>query len=265
MRLLQVLLTLMLISAIGRSQSLDEVLNNKELANEDIYPIMDLDVFTYFNLYQYDSDLKMAVFKKTPEYAEKLSELKIIKSEMLKKEFYVVLNDQFSEGEINYDIKKRGFLINLGRNSAMFGTSSRRAPKSMPLERNKERRIVKLDEESIFLKALPVKMEQMVFLGEVQKGIFNEILFIPVSEESGLEIEENGNDISIYFIFTPSGKETVSYKFYNAGDQSWYTAKDELVKSDKVKVVLANKVTNKVYYDKTFNYQAPTAKPTVKK
>jgi len=198
----------------------------------------DLDVFKYFKLYDYDTELKQAVFKKTEEYQNKLTELKSIKAEMLKTTYYVKIEDKFNDN--NYDIKRKGFDINLGSNWGM-GTMSARTPKSVG---------------GILFKALPTKQVAESTIG---KGIYSEELFLPISEEEGLEIENDKGNIDIYFLFTPTGKEKSVIKFLNS-DGYWYNINHNDIKSEKVRVVVANKSSGKIYFDKTYSYQPSASK-----
>lgn len=220
-------------------QSISDLTANSKEATDQLYAIYDLDVFSYFNLYDYDTELKQSVFKKTEEYQTKLAELKSIKAEMLKTTYFTTKDEAFSDYN-NYDIKRKGFEIDLGSNWGM-GTMSARTPKSI---------------NGFLFKGLPSKQVPEPLFGQ---GVNSEKLFLPITEEAGLEIENDKENIQIYFFFTPSGKEKTVFKFLNS-DHNWYNITHNDLKADKVRVVVANKSSGKIYFDKTYTYQPPAPK-----
>jgi len=113
-------------------KTLQENLAGVQQADNKLILIYNLDVFEYFDLggfgKEYDTDLKKQVFSKTPEYAEKLNDLRLKKTEMLTSLYYVTINKFYTE---EYDVKKKGFEINIGNvNYGAYGYA--RAPKSIP-------------------------------------------------------------------------------------------------------------------------------------
>lgn len=220
-------------------QTLSDLTANAKEATDQLEAIYDLDVFHYFNLYDYDTELKQSVFKKTEEYQTKLAELKIAKAEMLKTTYYTSLTEAFSS-YTNYDLKRKGFEINLGSNWGM-GTMSARTPKSI---------------NGFLFKGLPSKQVPEPLFGQ---GVNSEKLFLPMTEEAGLEIENDKENIEVYFFFTPTGKEKTVFKFLNS-DHNWYNITHNDLKADKVRIVVAHKSTGKIYLDKTYTYQPPAPK-----
>ncbi len=62
----------------------------------DDVPAYNLDVMQYYNLEkEYSTPLKQKYFKESPEYSEKLKELKEIKNELLSKKYYVKITNPF--------------------------------------------------------------------------------------------------------------------------------------------------------------------------
>jgi len=230
-------------------KNLNDILSIAKEANGVLYSIYDLKVFRYYNLTEeYDTDLKKEVFKRTQEYAEKWTELKKIKAEMAKTLYYVKQEDLFKGA--NYDINKKGFYLTIGQNWGM-GTASAKAPKSVLIDRG-----YFFGSVTIYLKALSSKQVPYTFLGE---GIYNEKLLIPMNETNALEVEENRDNILVYYFLTPTGKETVTYEYY-CTTYGWYNMKETLLKSDKVRILVANKETGKIYFNKTYTYQKPGKK-----
>ena len=208
------------------TQTIFSIIENAKLANNEMYFVYDLNVLDYYKLGDnYDSDLKKEVFKKTPEYVEKLEKLKKMKAEMLKTAYYIQQDNKFGD----YDIKKKGFEIDF------VSQEFYNPPKSIKMESN-----------FFYLKSVPTKREP-----DPSFGSAIEKLFIPMDETNALEVENNRSDIVIYYFFTLSGKEVV---FFQATSPQLYAynTKASLLKSDKVRVVVANKSTGKIYYDKTF-------------
>ena len=79
-----------------------------------------------------------------------------------------------------------------------------------------------------------------------------------ISEEMGLEIENDKVNILIYFFFTPIGREKTTFKFYNNTSNSyagWYNITHDDLKADKVRIIVANKLSGKIYYNKLFTDQ----------
>ena len=227
--------------------SITDLTTNATEASAELETIFDLDVFRYYNLEGYDTELKKSVYKKTAEYQNYLLELKAKKVEMLKTNYYTIQTEMFSS--INYDVSRKGFEIELGTNTGM-GTYSARTPKSIYLQNGGH----------ILLKGLPSKQKSAPILGQ---GILVENLFLAMSEENGLEVENNKDDVQIYYFFTPTGREKSVFKFYNYASgqfRGWYNITNNDLKSDKVRIVVANKTTGAIYFDKSYNYQPPIKK-----
>lgn len=222
-------------------QNISDLKLNAKPANGDLYSIFDLDVFSYYNLHDYDSDLKKVIFKKTEEYQSKLTELKLFKSEMMKTTYYAKLVEAFNN--VNYDIKRKGFEIEIGSDFAAYPQNAK-PPKAIYIQG---------EELSIILKALPTKQVRDPYMGGKQ-----EMLFVSMTEESGLEIENNKQSIEAYFFFTPTGKEKNTSSYSIVSPPSIQTISDYYLKSDKVRVVVANNSTGIIYFDKTYSYQPPT-------
>lgn len=252
------LLLLLLITALKYyssfgQQSIFNLTSSSKIGTVELEYINDLDIFSYFKLTDYDTELKQSVFKKTEEGQSKLTELKRIKAEMLKTTYYVKLSNKFTNSD--YDIKKGGFSIFLGKNiSAMFVLESQRSPKSIAFNDSTE--------SWIFLKALPSKQIAST-LWDNKGGVYEEILFLTMSEESGLEVENDRENTEVYFFFTPNGREQTVFKVYEKNlisDDKWYDIKHNDLKADKVRIVVANKLSGKILYDKFFSYQVPSTK-----
>jgi len=245
---------LMMVMAIAYSQLqgqqtiFDLTANTPRADTCKLYAVYDLDIFKYFGLEQYDTDLRKEVFKRTVEGQFMLNEVKKKRSKMFSTMYYAV-NNSFSGQRgtaifTNYDVQRKGIYAYLYPHSD-FGTANAQAPKSIRMRTSS-------GEMGILMKALPTET-----LG---KYVSYEYVFLPMTEENGLEVEnEKESDLEVYYFFTPSGRERVEYRFYNMGDRYWYTMTENLIKADKIRVVLANKVSGKIYSNKSYLYKAPTS------
>ncbi len=213
-----------------------------------IYSIFYLDVFKYFTLKGYSTDLQIKVFKETEEYKGYLNKLKTLRNEMLHTVYSHVRERAFSK--IAYDVKRRGFTIllrqNMARGFSGYDESIAIPPKSLKIE----------DERFIVLKGLPTKevgneLGNFLCAGAGVTGgtVYDEQLFLQIDERNGLEIEKNP-DVNVYFLFTPDHHEVFTYRFCNFW--RWFTAKNDAIAANKVRIVVANQLSGKVYYDKTF-------------
>lgn len=214
---------------------ISELTDTTNIGTAELIYIYDLDVFSYYKLNDYDTELKQAMFKKTDDYQIKLKELKSFKSKMLTSTYYTIMENAFSS---NYDMTRKGFVITLGSNWGI-GTMSARTPKSIYFENG----------GCILLKYLPSKQVQVKML----PGVYNEVLFFSMSEDIGLKIENDKDNTVVYFFFNPIGKEKTTFQYYNEVGQSnysgWYNITHNDLKSDKVRIVIANKLSEEIYYD----------------
>lgn len=230
------------LKGFGQQQNLSEFTKNAKEATGALYAVYNLDVFNYYQLKDYETQLKQAIFKKNPEYQSLLTKLKALKADMPKSVFYLKLEEKFKNTD--YDIKRKGFDVELGSNWGM-GTASARPPKSIFLEAN----IYALKNYYILFKGLPSRQVPDDFMG---RGVLTENMFLQINENNGLEIENSRASIDIYFFFSPNGQEIAKYRYLNS-DGTWYTLTDNLLKADTVKVVVANRMSGKIYFSRIYN------------
>ena len=226
-------------------QNISELISTSKVATSKLEYIDNLDIFSYFNLTDYNTELKKSVFLKSEEGQNKLNQLKSIKEEMLKSTYYLEMKwnspvslDYHEHEAGSYDIEKKGFEISF---RVYFDSpcENHQPPKSIALNGKQPFWIV--------LKALPSNRV------DTHGGTSSDdILFLPMSEESGLEIENDPDNTKMYYFFTPSGREKNVMRKY-------YTTNTDL-KADKVRIVVANSASGKIIYDNSFSYQAPPTK-----
>ncbi|HCA41984.1 MAG TPA: hypothetical protein DEP28_01880, partial [Bacteroidetes bacterium] len=216
------------------------------IADRKINYIYDLDVFNYYNVQGYHTNLQKEVFKKTEGYKDDLNELKKKKIELNKTVYYYEDKTLFSSA--GYNTKKKRFEILVNLNYGL-GTEYAKPPKSFFIEHWKYNSKYKIQFSSLptqkFIEIIPEYYD----LGT------KEILFIPMNVENGLEMENDKSYISIYFLFTPSTKRKIEYKFYDIlkkFPEGVYYMTSDIITAQKVRVIVINKRTGKIYFDKIY-------------
>jgi len=193
---------------------------------DKIEAIFKYDVIKYFGLEEYDTPLKIKYYKNTQDYKNKLAVLKEIVVNKGNKYYYTTYHYNFPQ----YDIKRRGFYFYLSRNYSYYGGGFPEFEKTVG---------------EIYFKNLST------YKRTGKSGlIYDEYIYVPMNEESGLNVENNINDTKLYFVFTVDGviNKTLTY-FY---DNKRLTNKNKFVQAGRVRVLIANNKTNEIYYDKTY-------------
>jgi len=211
------ILYLFLLPTSFSQNSISDITSNAIEASLELDYILNLKVFDYYDIKNYNTELQKSVYKKTEEYKSKLAALTQLRDESISKVFYSTRINAFESTD--YNLTLGGFEISLG---FVNDTSAQYKPKSQKDYR---------------------------FRGE-------EVLFFKLSEEDGLEIETDKKNIVIYFLFTPIEQGTSKFIYQSGGafwgpSLGWFDVKGNKVKT-KVRLVLANKVTEKIYFDKPY-------------
>lgn len=239
----------------------------------------------------YNTPLQRQVYMKSEDYRKKLNELEKLKSELVNKLFYLKLSnveefssysDRYGNYRNNvdkfiisdYNIETKGFEFELWTNyrfnyedeqikgTAIYSREIQLGVKSFPLMlRGAGLDDFKYDENKIYtnssfifvlLKGLSVLKRVPMVNGEPapkeESWVPNEFLFIPVDENSALEIEKYKKDIELYLFFTPVNKETIN------SSHGWNKTYNDIIitTSDETRLIIANKKTGKIYFDKTY-------------
>ena len=253
-------------------QTISDLTSTSQQATVELEYIYGLDIFSYYKLNDYDTELKRSVFQKSEEGQNKFNELKSIKAEMLKTTYYIKQSGYFTNE--NYDIQKKGFNIKLGWVNVNLKSGPPRTPKSIAFDETEKSRIL--------LKALPSKKVRATPWKPSMKNLeaYAEELFISMGEESGLEVENDKENTEVYFFFTPNGREKTVFKLWDMDNSNIKSVQDyEFImrnpqyikyklyditnndlKTDKVRIVVANSLSGKILYDKFFSYQVPATK-----
>lgn len=261
-------------NVFAQEKSLSTILQNaREITKGNIgqvYPIFNLDVFEYFDLSdKYDTPLKKKMFIKTDEYKKLIEELKNKKQDLLEITYYTGWSHDFSE----YNTKTKGFNLGLPGHNIGMGGQSANPPNSIL---------------NIYFPQLPIRHRKPYGLfgrvpggdsydirefshiinrieNNTPAGVYEEYIFISMNENNALAIENNNSEnIAVYLMFKLYGNTNVQYKWFDAGKNIWRISKGNVLSTNSVRLIIGNKVTDEIYYDKTY-ITAPKKKPTPKK
>jgi hypothetical protein len=221
----------------------------------DFQSIFESNVYEYFNLKGvYSSDLKKRVFEKTSEYQNYLNELTQKRSEILSNFYYHkgfnrVRGETFtterlnlSKGTthfiINYDLRKKGFLISIGDVLPYYCSVS-----FMP----------KIISQLEFLNLPTSKVYDLTNNSE---NSYREIFLITVSEEVALEMENNRSNIEVLLLFQMKGieKRKLNDIDFRRDTRNNNGCKElvDVVATKNLKLIVYNNSTNKIYFDKIY-------------
>lgn len=228
----------------------DKWLNNYEYGEElaKFESAYRLNVFDYFSLNDsLDSDLKKMIFSKSSEYQIFRDSLLKIKSDYLKSTYYSrnVLNDyvgssvqtfedEFGRNNIYYDINKLGYILHIG-SVLPYKCDFSFCPKVL---------------KGIEFKQLPIVK---IYNRNNSKRSYNQSLFIPMSPERAIEIENNLKDIEILTVFNIKeiGSSIFSDNDFlteNKGKQ----CRVKVIKGGAFRLLVYNKLTQEVYIDNLY-------------
>jgi len=219
------------------------------------YSIYYLDVFSYYKLNdKYDSELKKQVFKKTEEYNKLLTELKALKSQALSSFYYHIgfnnvggesfttrgpgyVTDGSVDYAVNYNLKLKAFAITIGEVLPYHCLSS-----FMP-------KVI----DDLEFSTLPTKKVYDLWQS---KNSYREILLIPTTDDIALEIETNRENIEVLLLFQIKGieKRKLNDIDFQRDNHNNYGCKEpvEVVATKNIRLLIYNKSTNKIYFDKTY-------------
>jgi hypothetical protein len=226
----------------------------------ELASILGLDVFQYYKLYQYSTDLKRQVYSKTTEFQDSLNSLKKIKQSLLSRYYYLDYAPNFSAwdnertyDQLNYNLATHTFefLINCKPFEAIGGegiydrTNLQFDHISMPLPQG----------FSVIYKRLP--LGSIHFTREYVK-------FIVANESVALKIEDNKANVRILFLFKFTSTKASAARDYGLASNPNpqvelfdYTDHWLLTKLDKA--IVYNAATGEVY--KEYKYIQPQTTP----
>jgi hypothetical protein len=205
--------------------------------------------------YVFDSELKRTVFSQSSTYKELLNKLTQIKTHYLSDVFYFIGSDNgFSINEfienfttkndngsavfkVNYDLKSKGFYVGI-TTVLPYHCLSSFSPKTI---------------RGIEFKQLKTYKEYGLFQSP---NSYKEYLFFPIDMDNGLEMENNRESVDMLLIFNVKGMGTSTFAdkdFLN--DNHGKACQVRLVKGGNLRIVVYNKKTDKVYFDKLYSAQ----------
>ncbi len=218
---------------------LSELLNDIEQTDSDtLFAINKLDVFKYYGLTQYDTELKRKAYKKSEKYAVYLSVLQEMRKQLFNKTFYFIFKDDFYN--CDYKLIKGGFSYTISTSSREGYVISER-PKTI---------------NSVIFPMLPTITYKDESYDKLRNEYpfypyFNEDIVIPVNEDNALLIENDRENSKIYFIFNLSGCKNVVYKSKHPILGLSYF-KEEVFVASMLRIVVANTKTDEIYFDKIY-------------
>jgi hypothetical protein len=218
---------------------LNMIIKDAEEISSDEYYIYNLDVWSYFGLWDiYDTELKRLTYKKSKEYQKQLQELQDKKKVMPEQWYYTFLEKHFEKTQENgddfisdFDIKRNGFHIQI---QPLFEVSN--GDMHLRHFRNSDDEEEYTHEENpagvVFT---PIPLSKAPYLG-FDKKYHRGSLFLPMSQTQGLKIENNREKCNIYFMFKIIKSD----------------AAERLLYASPVRVIVAHEDSGEVYYDNTF-------------
>jgi hypothetical protein len=218
-------------SPVGDSLTpLQQVMAGATLASDELMQVYDLDVFRYFTLYDYDTDLKKAMFRKTPEYQSLLDSLKRAKDILLTGRWYLDVTEEWYRSD--YDLDKGGFYFQVGDNGWTTAFDCR-MPKTVGI---------------FYFPSLVTTRKHTDLYGN---DCYTYRLFTPMSPENGLVVE-SGSGVHVYLLFQVAAKREHSYTSVNALHLVTVNSSETCLDADAVRVVVANDQTGDVYFNKVY-------------
>jgi len=219
----------------------DQITSLCETDIPDFLSIINLNVLKYYDL-SFSSELKKQNYISSPEYAQKLAELKTIKSEAMKTVYCQTLDVNTG----NYNLEDNCFYIEIGDNSGlimpMFGTVDVYPPKSVGKK-----------DEKIVHEALKIETfkDNWLVMGYVNGDKYSRY-FASIPVERNIAANYEKTKCTLMICFTPVGVK--QYKFTGVtnggrGRYDVYDVKKDMPYSSTCRIFL---VTDKgeIIYDK---------------
>ncbi|MBK8330147.1 MAG: hypothetical protein IPL09_11935 [Bacteroidetes bacterium] len=230
-------LSVIILSSLRADCQLDpltEINNAHDIHEMNIRALVTNNVYSYYNLKEYDSELKRAAFKKSSDYADKLKNMELDK----KNKFYVKL--KFYKGDgwwriPTYNLKTNGYDI-------FLSTNLNYSPSQCP------------DKCYMTVSGLVLRFNQLKTFkkSSIVKGSFKEYAFLPATQEVGLSMEEDKDNVEIYFIFNIIDLKNLPYTFCNARSLKTVTLKELVADTKNLRIIIMNKDTKNIYLDKIY-------------
>src|SRR5260221_3204524 len=204
---------------------------------EEITYILTLDVFGYYHLDTYGSDLKKETFSQTGEDKGKLSELKQLRSSLIGSDYYIDYEiADYQKSKFKYNLATKTFPFS----NAAFGNRTIADGKLIFST-------IQIDKpQGFILRNALVEVNNVVAFRQ-------SISFLIIDEKTALEIEENAASLKLLFVFRFTDAKPFKSNLYAGLNFTDYYLMTRLLK-----VVAYDSATGKVYRE--FKYVPPTPK-----
>ncbi len=165
---------------------MDNDSNLYELESYQIIKILNMDVFGYFKLNEYKTDLQKKIFKESPEYKEYETRLRHTKDSLKKQLWYYIC-----DLKTNYDITRQGFLFS----EELYG------PNYPNMEGYLSFETLSFDYATKRFPKNKIEVSKRTWPNRVDYSIIQKVILSVPNENVALEIEQAGKDVGIIFLF----------------------------------------------------------------
>ena len=217
--------------AEGLEKYINEAVDFASIKN--INAILQLDVVSYYGLEDvYGTDLKKQVFKKSQDYADRLTELKKERADLTNKILYVGSKDSFEYSP--YNVSKGEFQFPICLNYG-FGLFEARPPNSW---------------DNVVFEIVPTITLPDTLLGA---GAVRYCISLKVGEDTALKIENNASNSYLYIFFQLEEKmQNVEFSYLNIADGGWYQMNGSAPRAKYARVVIADKTSDTIYHEREY-------------
>lgn len=226
-----------------------------------IMDILNLDVYRYYNLNGYNTPLKMQLFEESEEYKNLKKDL-LQKKLATEKSNFAIYNtytnnpDYFHEKLSryliigSYDLKSEGFTFkfNSTNQNSLSDVSINTPVKTFRCGNGSE---IFMNFNSVQLPLTPKKYVTNAMYGFTSYG---EEMFLPMDKSSALGIEDNPKNVIFCFITLDKIKGQKWTKEKSGFDSD---SQYGILSSDRVKMVVMNTETGKIYFEKIYEKIVP--------
>jgi len=204
----------------------------------EISSIIAPNVFWYYELKEYDSDLKKKVYSETDDYKSKLDKLNIIKKDLMKTDYY--LDFQIADYErpyFKYNLNTKSFTFTISSNLSAFYNDN----------------FLQFD-QLCFSKPEGISVKNQKFhSGSVD--VVKQVIEVKIQDDkSALKIEEAGENVRFLFLF----KFASAKEFFNDLLGTGYGYREYHLLTNLSKVIVYNLATGEIL--KELKYIPPTQK-----
>ncbi|MBZ0272918.1 hypothetical protein K8I61_12840 [bacterium] len=219
--------------AEGESELRELLTTSRGTDPSKLMPIFDLDAIAYYGLKTSAmTPLERKFYMKSDEYQQKLRELKAVRDEAKDATYYFELDVP------NYDIGQQGFVFvvreNINRAQMLVG-----APHTV---------------NGILFDSIPFYTRPYTQIDAQEPGVVQEYIVIPASEEDGLSIERNRENVRLYVFFKVVDLKSVQYKSFviKGNERFWKTVETNILVGSQPRLILGDRETGKIFFDKKY-------------